>query len=146
VKPVTVEIAVPQAREDVFAFLDVMANHESFTDHFLVDWSYDGPAAGVGAKARLRAKGGRSWSDMEVVAAEAPRTIVEEAVSVGGRRRTRGTYVLDALPDGGTRISFTFQFVETTPLDRVVGPLALAFVRRGNQRAMERLAEQLAQR
>jgi hypothetical protein len=48
-KPVTVSIEVPQAREDVYDFLDVLANHESFTDHMLRDWRCAGPARGVGA-------------------------------------------------------------------------------------------------
>ena len=54
-KSITVGVKVPQPRDEVFAFLDVLANHEPFTDHVLVDWSFDGPQAGVGAKARMRA-------------------------------------------------------------------------------------------
>ena len=55
-RPVTVSIDVPQDREEVFDFLDVLANHEQFTDHFLRDWSLQGPARGVGARARMRVK------------------------------------------------------------------------------------------
>jgi hypothetical protein len=36
-KPVRVSIDVPQAREDVYDFLDVLANHELFTDHMMRD-------------------------------------------------------------------------------------------------------------
>ena len=143
-KPVVSSVVVPQSREQVFAFLDVLANHEPFTDHMLVDWSFSGPAAGVGASARLRTKGSRAWSEMEVLSAEAPRTTTEEAVSAGGRRRTRGTYDLETLPDGRTRVVFTFQFLEAPAFDRLIMPLLLAFVRRGNDKAMERLAALLA--
>ena len=56
--PVTVSVDVPQRRADVYAFLDVMANHESFTDHMLVDWHCSGPASGLGARASVTAKAG----------------------------------------------------------------------------------------
>ena len=44
-KPVTVSVNVPQAREQVFDFLDLMANHEPFNDHLMRDWELSGPAA-----------------------------------------------------------------------------------------------------
>jgi hypothetical protein len=98
-KPINVSVRIDRPREEVFAFLDVLSNHEPFTDHMLVDWSYSGPAAGVGAKARLRANlpGLKQWADMEVIAAEAPLKIVEQAVAPDGRRRTQGTYTLDSI-------------------------------------------------
>jgi hypothetical protein len=43
-KPVTVSVTVPNDREEVYAFLDVLANHEPFTDHMMVDWTYSGLA------------------------------------------------------------------------------------------------------
>jgi hypothetical protein len=145
VKPVTVTIDVPQSREQVYAHIDVLANHEAFTDHMLVDWEYSGPASGVGARARMRFKrpGPPDWMEMEVIEAQAPRTTTEEAVSAGGRRRTRGTYVLDALPDGGTRISFRFDWLEAPLGDRLLALLVRSILRRGNERAMRRLAKRL---
>ena len=144
-KPVTVSIDVPQGREQVYAHIDVLANHEPFTDHMLVDWEYSGLRSGVGARARMRFKrpGRADWMDMEVVEAERPRTTTEEAVSARGRRRTRGTYVLEELPDGGTRISFRFEWLEAPLSDRLLAPLVRAVLRRGNERAMTRLAERL---
>jgi hypothetical protein len=47
VKPVTVSIEVPRSREEVYDFLDVLGNHEGFTDHFLVDWEVSGPQRGT---------------------------------------------------------------------------------------------------
>ena len=41
--PVTVAIDVPHPREQVFDFLDVMANHEAFNDHLMTDWRLEGP-------------------------------------------------------------------------------------------------------
>ena len=55
-RPVTVSIDVPQDRADVFEFLDVMANHERFTDHLMRDWELSGPDRGVGSKARVRVR------------------------------------------------------------------------------------------
>src|SRR5690349_4189887 len=68
-KPVAVTTTVPQPVEEVFDFLDVLANHEPFTDHMLRDWHYEGPARGVGARARVKATlGGRTETvEFEVV-------------------------------------------------------------------------------
>lgn len=146
--PVTVSIDVPQARPDVYAFLDVLANHEPFTDHMLVDWSCSGPDRGVGARARVSSKaGGRKEPvEIEVVEAQAPARIVERNVSAKGRRVGQGTYELAELPSGGTRISFTYAWLEAPRADRLLAPLVRAVLRRGNQRAMERLAALLRER
>ena len=144
-KPVTVCVAVPNDREQVYRHLDVLANHEAFTDHMLVDWQCSGPRSGVGARARMRLKkpGRPDWLDLEVIAAEPPRTTVEETVGAGGRRRTRGTYRLEERPDGGTSISFEIAWLRIPPLERLAAPLTRAVMRRGNQRSLERLAAQL---
>jgi hypothetical protein len=55
-RQVTVSFEVPQDRDRVFDFLDVLGNHERFTDHFLLDWDLAGPERGVGAGARMRVK------------------------------------------------------------------------------------------
>jgi Polyketide cyclase / dehydrase and lipid transport len=143
--PITVSIDVPQPRADVYSFLDVLANHERFTDHMLVDWSCSGPDRGVGARARVHSTmGGRKVPvDIEVVDADPPARNVERNVSAGGGRVGRGTYELAELPAGGTRISFTYAW-ERAPLgDRLLAPFARAALRRGNRRALQRLAEQL---
>jgi hypothetical protein len=143
--PVSVSIDVPQPRDQVFAFLDVMANHEPFTDHMLVDWSYDGPPSGVGAKAHVHStSGGRKEPvDIEVVSARAPAQIVERNVSAKGRRVGTGTYDLAELPGGATRVSFTYAWERAPLADRILSPLVRSLLRRGNTRAMERLAAQL---
>jgi hypothetical protein len=143
--PITVSIDVPQPRDEVFAFLDVMANHEPFTNHMLVDWSYDGPPSGVGAKARVHSTaGGRKEPvDIEVVSAQAPAQIVERNVSAKGRRVGRGTYDLAELPGGATRVTFTYAWERAPLADRVLSPVVRSILRRGNARAMERLAAQL---
>ena len=145
-KPVRVSVEVPQSRQEVFDFLDVLGNHEQFTDHFLLDWQVFGPASGVGAKARMRVRspGPDDWLDMKVTDAEPPRTTSEESVSAKGKRRTRGTYVLEELPGGGTRIGFELAWLEAPLRERLGAPLTRAVVRRANARSLQRFAEVLS--
>jgi hypothetical protein len=145
-KPVTVSIEVPQDRASVYDFLDVMANHESFTDHLLRDWELSGPDRGVGSKSRVhvRALGVSDVVDIEVVAAEAPERIVERNVAAKAGRTAEGTYVLDPLPGDRTRITFEYRWIEAPLVDRLTAPLSRAFIRRVNEKAMQRLAERLA--
>jgi len=144
-KPIHVSVHVDRPREEVFAFLDVLANHEQFCDHMLVDWTLSGPRSGVGARARMRANvpGPKDYADMEVKSAEPPRTIVEEAVGAKGRRRTRGTYVLEEAQRGGTDVRFTLEYLEAPLQERIAMPLLRAWLQRANAKAMVRLGETL---
>lgn len=143
-KPITVSARVERPREDVFAFLDVLANHVPFTDHMLVDWSFDGPAAGVGAKARVRAKApGEQWMEVEVITSTPPLTTAEETVGANGKRRTRGTYTLDALPGGATNVRFQLEYLDVPLSERLIAPILRASMKRANAKAMRRLEETL---
>jgi hypothetical protein len=146
VKPVAVSTAVSKPRQEVFEFLDVLANHERFNDHFLVDWDFSGPPRGAGARARARAKtpGSQDWIEFEVLES-GPEGSVEEAVSAGGKRRTRGTYRFRDLPGGGTGISFELEWLELPRSERLAPFLTRAFMRRVTKKAMRRLAKQLDQ-
>jgi hypothetical protein len=146
-KPVRVSIDVPQARDDVYDYLDVLANHELFTGHMFRDWRYGGPAQGVGAKARLTAiAGGRTEAiDMEVTEAERPVRNVERSTGTSGRVTT-GTYTLAELPGGGTRVTFEVAWLTVPRSEALAAPLVRAMVRRGNQRALGQLAGQLQAR
>jgi hypothetical protein len=143
-KPVRVSIDVPQAREDVYDFLDVLANHELFTDHMMREWRYEGPARGVGAKAKVTAvAAGRTETlDMQVIEAERPARNVERNVGASGRVMT-GSYTLAELPGGGTGITFESAWLRVPRNEALAAPLVRVVVRRGNKRSMERLAEQL---
>jgi carbon monoxide dehydrogenase subunit G len=147
-EPVRVTIDVPQPREDVFDFLDVMANHEPFTNHILKDWEYSGPPSGVGSKARVKVKaaGRTDVIDIEVVSATRPETIVERNVGAKGRRVANGTYMLEDLPGGGTRIAFEYTWQRAPLSERMTYAMIRSVLRRSNERAMQRIAEQLAQR
>lgn len=147
-KPVTVSIEVPQPVEEVFDYLVVLANHEAFLDHFLVDWKFSGPQRGVGAKAEARASAPMSqdWTDFEIVEVEEPTRIVETGVGLKGKRRTRGTYRLRSQPGGGTEISFELEWLEPAKAERLIPAMTRAFIRRPNAKAMRRLAAQLDKR
>jgi hypothetical protein len=146
VKPVSVSVEVPSPPHEVYEFLEVLGNHESFMDHFMVDWQLSGPTRGVGAKANVRVKATaeKDWTDLEIVEADSGRRLVEETIGGSrGKRRTRGTYMLEALPDGGTGISFELEFLEMPTGERLMGPVNRAYVKRVNRKAMRRLAERL---
>lgn len=145
-KPVTVSIVVPKPVAEVYDYLEVLSNHAAFLDHFLVDWKFSGPTRGVGAKAEARASAPMSqdWTDFEIVEAEAPSRIVEEGISLKGKRHTRGTYRLEELPGGQTKVSFELEWLAAARSERLCPPLTREFVRRPNGKAMRRLAKQLA--
>jgi hypothetical protein len=95
---------------------------------------------------RLRKPAKPDWMDLEVIEADPPWRSREQIVSAGGRRRTQGTYILEELPGDGTRISFEFAWLRIPLLERLAAPVTRAVVRRGNERSLERLAEQLRRR
>jgi hypothetical protein len=145
-KSVTVSIDVPQTPEQVYDFLDVMAHHERFTNHYLTDWRYSGPGRGVGSCAMVTAALGGTKTDVtiEVVEAEAPRRIVERNVSAAGRRLAHGTYTIEPLRTGGSRISFTYAWVRAPLADQLLAPVVRPTMRRANRTVMRRLAAELA--
>ena len=144
--PITVSVDVPQARDEVFAFLDLMANHEPFTDHMMRDWSYSGPPSGVGSKARVKATafGMTETIDIEVVDASPPESIVERNIAQRSARVGQGTYTLSNLPGGGTHIEFEYRWLVAPLLDRLLSPVVRSYMRGANAKAMRRLAERLS--
>ena len=143
--PVTVSVKVARPREEVFDYIDVLANHEAYMDHMFDKWTFSGPGRGVGAKAKARvaAPASNEMSEFEVVESERPSRTVESALSGHGKRRTRGTYTLTELPDGGTEVSFEMEWQEAPRFDRMIPPLTRAFMRRALGKGLKRLAKQL---
>ena len=86
-EPVTVSVEVARPRQEVFDYVDVLANHEGWMDHLYKDWRFEGPRRGVGGdrqgagrRARLGAGAGQLRGD-RVDGAGADRR--------GGRERPR---------------------------------------------------------
>src|SRR3954466_13673799 len=91
---VSVSTAVPAPPTEVHELLDDLSAHKRWTDHFLVDWELIGDPHGVGAKARMRAKGtgSKERSEIEVIEAT-PTRIVEQGTALDSPEvRTRGIY------------------------------------------------------
>ncbi|MFJ1610030.1 SRPBCC family protein [Streptomyces sp. NPDC088253] len=145
-KSVTVSIDVPQTPEQVYDFLDVMAHHERFTNHYLTNWRYSGPGRGVGSCATVTVALGGTKTDVtiEVVEADPPRRIVERNVSAAGQRLAHGTYTIEPLPTGGSHVSFTYAWARAPLADRLLALVVRATIRRANRTVMRRLATELA--
>lgn len=140
----TVTIARP--REEVFEYLADIANHAEFCDHYLVDWRLtreDSYGRGAGASFRVRAPMNRfGWADVAFTEVQRPRLIVEKGrTGKFNRIRTLGTYELEPVGSGSTRVTFTFESEPGNLADRLGESLgARGWLRRKNARAMRRLA------
>ena len=145
VDPFTVSIVVSAPRERVFDYLQDIANHSEFTDHYLVDWHLtriDSVGLGAGARFRVRAPGSRfSWGDVTFAEVERPHRIVEVGrTGKNNRIRTLGTYELSLAASGTTRVRFTLETMPATLSDRLMESLgARGWLKRKNGRSMRRL-------
>jgi hypothetical protein len=93
---------------------------------------------------RVKKPGPADWLDMTVIAADRPRTTAEESIGAKGRRHTRGTYILEARPVGGTKVTFELAWLRAPLLERLAAPFTRAVMRRANARALRRLRDELA--
>jgi len=145
VGPITVSTVISASREEIFDYLQDIANHEEFTDHYLVDWHLtriDSIGRGAGARFRVKAPGNRfSWADVSFVEVERPHRIVEVGrTGKNNRIRTLGTYELAPATRDSTRVRFTLETEPATLSDRLMESFgARRWTRRKNARAMRRL-------
>ncbi len=143
--PVTVSTVISAPREAIFDYLQDIANHPQFTDHYLVDWNLtriDSVGVGAGARFRVKAPGNRySWADVSFAEVQRPHKIVEVGrTGKSNRIRTLGVYELTPASGGATRVSFTLQTVPLTFTDRLVESFgSRSWTRRKGQKAMNRL-------
>jgi len=145
VNPVTVSTVISAPRERVFDYLQDIANHAEFTDHYLVDWHLtriDSVGRGAGARFKVEVPGNRySWADVTFAEVERPHRIVEHGrTGKANRIRTVGVYELDPVAGGATRVTFTLQTAPATLADRLMEGLgARGYMRRKGRKAMQRL-------
>ena len=145
--PLSTSIVVTAPRETVFDYLQDIANHAEFCDHYLVDWRLtrlDSVGVGAGARFRVKAPMNRfAWADVTFAEVEPPRLIVEVGRSGKYNRvRTLGRYELEPAAAGSTRVRFTLQTVPATISDRILeGFGGRAWMRRKQQRALHRLRD-----
>lgn len=135
-KPVTVTTTIDRPRDDVYAVLEDLMNHEAFTDHFLTN--FERTETGI----RVKGKGGGGWMDITPVESTPDRIVEEGRSGRGGRRHTKGIYELKP-QNGSTVVSFTNEIEPAGVGDRLAAPLIRAYLRKQNGRALERLKEQL---
>jgi uncharacterized protein YndB with AHSA1/START domain len=145
VDPVTVSTVISAPREQVFDYLQDIANHSEFSDHYLVDWHLtrvDSVGRGAGARFRVKIPGNRfSWGDVTLVDVERPHRIVEVGrMGKNNRIRTLAVYELSEGAVGTTRLRLTLQTEPYTLPDRLMEALGgRRWVRRKAGRAMRRL-------
>jgi uncharacterized protein YndB with AHSA1/START domain len=143
--PVTVSTVISAPREQVFDYLQDIANHSEFTDHYIVDWHLtriDSVGRGAGARFRVKAPGNRfSWGDATFIEVDRPHRIVEAGrTGKNNRIRTIGTYELAPGSAGTTRVRFTLETAPVTISDRLLESLgARRWLKRKNARSMRRL-------
>jgi len=142
---VTVSIVVSAPPEQVFDYLQDVANHPEFTDHYLVDWHLtriDSVGKGAGARFRVKAPGNRfSWGDVTFAEVQRPFRIVEVGrTGKNNRIRTLGVYELAPASGDSTRVRFTIETMPATLSDRLMEGLGgRGWIRRKNRRALHRL-------
>jgi uncharacterized protein YndB with AHSA1/START domain len=145
VHPVIVSTVISAPREQVFDYLQDIANHPEFSDHYLVDWHLtreDSVGLGAGARFRVKAPGNRfSWGDSTFTEVTAPRRIVERGrTGKANRIRTLGVYELSPAPGGATRVQFSLETEARVLSDRLMEALGgRSWLKRKNAKAMRRL-------
>lgn len=149
--PVTASTVVSAPREQVFDYLQDIANHSQFTDHFLVDWHLtriDSVGRGAGARFRVKATLNRfSWADVTFIEVQRPYRIVA-AGRTGKNNRIRMLCVYELTPAtaASTRVQLTLETEPATPSDRLLeGFGARRRQRRRYARALRRLRSILEQ-
>lgn len=143
--PVTATITIDAPRERVFDYLQDLANHPAFTDHYLTDWRLtreDSVGRGAGARFRIKAPGNRfGWGDVTFAEVQRPHRIVEVGRSGKGNRvRTVGVYELSEGSHHSTKVRFTLETKPVTLSDRLMESLGgRSWIKRKNAKAMRRL-------
>jgi hypothetical protein len=136
-KPVTVSTTIDRPREEVYAVLEDLMNHEAFTDHFLTDYQR--------TETGIRVKGSGGWMEITPVETTPNRLVEEPPGARRPRRHTKGIYELKP-QNGSTVVSFTNEIEPAGVGDRLAGPLIRSYLRRQNARALQRLKEQMEAR
>jgi uncharacterized protein YndB with AHSA1/START domain len=145
VGPVSVSTVMSAPRERVFDYLQDIANHPEFTDHFLLDWHLtrvDSVGRGAGARFRVKARWNRfSWAEVTFAEVEPPHRIVEPGqTGKNNRVLMLGAWELTSGASGTTRVQFTLETFPEMLSDRLLERLgAQAFLKRKLTKAMRRL-------
>jgi uncharacterized protein YndB with AHSA1/START domain len=142
--PVSSTVVIDRPPEDVYAYLDDVANHAEFTDHYLKDFRLtreDSIGLGAGARFRVDAPLNRfSWADITIVEDEAPKRIVQRGrTGKYNRIRLVSTYELEPSA-GSTRVTLTTETERPKlPSDKIMELIARRWFKRKQRKAVKRL-------
>ncbi len=142
--PITSTVPIDRRPEEVFAYLEDVANHAEFTDHYLKDFRLtreDSLGLGAGARFRVDAPLNRfSWADITVIESVAPKRLVQRGrTGKFNRIRLLSTYELE--PSGGsTRVTLTTETEQPRLIsDRIMEAIARGWFKRNQNKALKRL-------
>ena len=130
---------------EVYDYLEDIANHAEFTDHYLEDFRLtreDSIGVGAGARFRVDAPLNRfSWADLTIAEADRPRRIVMRGRTAKYNRiRLVSQYAFEPVAGGSTRVALT---TETEPprliSDKIMELLAGRWFKRQQSKALKRL-------
>ncbi len=142
--PVRSSIVIDKRPEEVFAYLEDVANHAEFTDHYLKDFRLtreDSLGLGAGARFRVDAPMNRfSWADVTIIESERPKRIVQRG-RTGKYNRIRLLTSYELEPSGAsTRVTLSTETEQPRlPSDRIMEALAKGWFKRKQGRALKRL-------
>ena len=142
-RQITVEAYISAPRERVFDFVADLAGRPAYTDHYLQDYRLarvNPQGLGAAARFRLDAPFSRQYGELEIVEAERPRRLVEEA-RLGRLGRSRSVAVYEFIPEtgGNTRVELTTYSEPANALEAVKQAGAARWMRRNTKIALERL-------
>ena len=144
--PVSSTVTIDRTPDEVFAYLEDVANHAEFTDHYLEDFRLtreDSIGVGAGARFRVDAPLNRfSWGDITVVQADRPRRIVQRGrTGKYNRIRLISSYTLE--PAAGGSATYLTMTTETEtprlPSDKIMELIARRWFKRKQAKAVRRL-------
>jgi uncharacterized protein YndB with AHSA1/START domain len=143
--PVKVSVEVARPRQQVFDYVDVVANQEAWRKNLYKDWRFEGPKRGVGAIAwaTTDAPTSNERIEIKVVASQTPEEIVGEIESAHGKRQTTETYRFTEVGEGRTRIELEFVWRKVPKSERIVPFVSRAFMARAQGKSLKLLAAQL---
>ncbi len=143
--PVSATVTIGRSPAEVFEYLFDLANHQEFSDHYLVDWHLtrtDSRGRGAGARFRVKTRRTRfGWADVTITEAIPERRIVE--AGRGGkfnRVRLVSIFTLKPGPSGTTRLELETETEPATLADRLVEAMGMRpWMRRQTARAVRRV-------
>lgn len=141
-EPAQASVRIRRPPAVVHELVDDLARHASYLDHFLVDWTITSPASrGVGAAARLRAKGGGRDDEIAIAITDVRDGAIAIETRSGRRerRRMRLVYAVRAAPGAATQVTATVELVEGSLVDRLTWSIARTHLERQYARGMLRL-------